>query len=208
MSVIALLVSLAVLVDVGVARRAESVIQDRVGQALGAPVEASIGGFGSGFAVLGGHISTLDIHADRLTLTDVSVPGDAVEIQDLNVHVTDLELDGNRPVAGDATFSAVLSQDQVLQLIPQDLADRVTLGTDRLMVDLGITTVALDVVVTGDTLSLQLPGGLPVVDQLLSQATEVPLQVPDGVTVRDAMINDGALVLTGTLDPVAVTTGN
>lgn len=204
--VVATAVAVALLVvALGVERvsasRAEAAVEAVVADALDRPVQVAIHGTLPGLSVLlTGRIARLDVAAQ-----DVAVPAAGVVIDDLSVVLTDLRLDGeDRPVAGEGRFTAAFGEAQVRAAAPAAVRDLLVLDGRGLRIDLGLASVPLELTVVGAALEVGLPGEVPLLDDLLGQATRVPLDVPDGVVVVDASITGGRVELSGVLDPVVV----
>jgi hypothetical protein len=200
---VVLLVVLALLVGVDrlVVVRTQSVVSQAVAADVGSPVQVRVGGVLAGLRLLlTDRIEVVQLEAQAVPLPDIGVV-----IDHLSVEVTDLRLGADdRPVAGDGRFRAAFGQAQVRAAAPAELRGLLQLDADGLRIDAGLAAVPLEVSVVGAALEIGLPGEAPLLDALLGDSVRVPLDVPDGVVVVDAAVEDGQVVLSGVLDPVVV----
>lgn len=204
---IVVLVAIVLLVNSGLADRAERQISERATAELGAAAEVELGGFPVGLRLLLNRVPEAVLRADGVPIPgrNASLSSLEVRLEDARFSLQDLAAGADLPVrAEDATFRAELDGPALLALAgAPPLVQRIDLvnGEVQFVVGgaggVGAAAVAAAVGVRGGDLVLrplsELPPEAGGLDELV-----VPLQgLPGGAVVTDARVEAGRLVLTG-----------
>lgn len=191
--------ALAVVVEQLVERRVPRVAAERLGRALGLPVEVVAAGRGRDW------LRTRRLSVVSLTTHHVPIRGGAAELDRLDVLLRGVRLEGrggDRHLVADAgEFTATIGQDQLRRLLDlpplvrslEVRGDRVRfVTTGGLNVDVRLSAEAHAIVLA--PVANPLPKVLPV-------RLRIPLdELPAGAHVQRAVVRDGAVVASGSLD--------
>lgn len=194
---------IAALVDRQVTEQAEEQASERVSTELGAPADVDLMGWPVSLRLLLGSVPRVAV-----TASDVPIPGQPANIDALDVVLLDAELrlDSLRetgiPVrARTGTFSATLSGEDVYALAGSPaVVDRVELGVGVVRFVLAGDVGVIDVVATlqGEDLVLQATDTVIAVPPVSISLAELPA----GARVESYAIEDGEIVLRGTVQDV------
>ncbi|MEE8602760.1 hypothetical protein [Euzebya tangerina] len=189
-----------VLLDSYSREQATLAIAQDVEEELGVPVQVELGGFGTGLASLAGRIGGVELTAVEVPLVDVEPPG--LHITRLDTTIVDLQVSDRVPTSGSGTFRAAFDTEEVQRAAGEGIGQAIGLEDGAVVVDLAVAEVRLDVAIEQGDLRFVPPEELGIIDRLIGDDLLVPLDVPEGVVVQEAAVEQDMLVITGTLDPV------